>query len=72
MTILSYIAIGLAIGSVSGVMGIGGGVLLVPGARSGCSACGSIRLVRGGDQPGDPDSADRTAGGVAGVQRKSG
>src|SRR6266404_4899857 len=28
--ILTYIAIGLAIGSVSGVMGIGGGVLLVP------------------------------------------
>jgi uncharacterized protein len=30
MTILSYIAIGLAIGSLSGIMGIGGGVLLVP------------------------------------------
>src|ERR1019366_1008094 len=30
MTILSYIAIGLVIGSLSGIMGIGGGVLLVP------------------------------------------
>jgi len=30
MTILTYIAIGLTIGSISGVMGIGGGVLLVP------------------------------------------
>ena len=30
MTILVYIAIGLAIGSISGIMGIGGGVLLVP------------------------------------------
>jgi uncharacterized membrane protein YfcA len=30
MTILTYLAIGLAIGSISGVMGIGGGVLLVP------------------------------------------
>jgi uncharacterized membrane protein YfcA len=30
MTILIYVAIGLVIGSVSGVMGIGGGVLLVP------------------------------------------
>lgn len=30
MTILVYVAIGLVIGSVSGVMGIGGGVLLVP------------------------------------------
>jgi uncharacterized protein len=30
MAILTYIAIGLVIGSVSGVMGIGGGVLLVP------------------------------------------
>jgi uncharacterized membrane protein YfcA len=30
MTILTYVAIGLVIGSLSGVMGIGGGVLLVP------------------------------------------
>ncbi len=30
MTILIYVGIGLVIGSVSGVMGIGGGVLLVP------------------------------------------
>src|SRR6516162_9999394 len=29
-TVLNYTAIGLVIGSVSGVMGIGGGVLLVP------------------------------------------
>jgi hypothetical protein len=30
MTILLYLAVGLVIGSISGVMGIGGGVLLVP------------------------------------------
>jgi uncharacterized protein len=30
MTIVIYVAIGLVIGSVSGIMGIGGGVLLVP------------------------------------------
>jgi uncharacterized membrane protein YfcA len=30
MAIVTYLAIGLVIGSVSGVMGIGGGVLLVP------------------------------------------
>ena len=30
MTIIAYVAIGLVIGSLSGIMGIGGGVLLVP------------------------------------------
>jgi uncharacterized membrane protein YfcA len=30
MVILAYVAIGLVIGSLSGIMGIGGGVLLVP------------------------------------------
>jgi uncharacterized membrane protein YfcA len=30
MTVVIYVAIGLVVGSVSGVMGIGGGVLLVP------------------------------------------
>ena len=37
MTILIYVAIGLGVGSISGIMGIGGGVLLVPALMWICS-----------------------------------
>jgi uncharacterized protein len=51
MTILIYVAIGLGVGSVSGIMGIGGGVLLVPaliwlcGFRSNLAAGTSLAIL---------------------------
>jgi uncharacterized membrane protein YfcA len=51
MTIVIYVAIGLVIGSLSGMMGIGGGVLLVPalmwlcGMKSGAAAGTSLAIL---------------------------